>query len=110
MFVTEIRVTNLQVTSPTARTLNITWAVSESVDQFEVTYNYTIKRCFETGPSAVVTISDGSLRSYTLRNLSEDSTYTITIRAIRSGLSGVATTTADTQISGEHLYLKQNSF
>ena len=94
-------VRNIQVT-PTATTLTITWTVSGDIAQFEVTYNYTINGCLETGGPLTDTISDGSMRSHTLRGLNEDSKYTITIRAINTaGSITMATITADaSSISG----------
>ena len=90
-------VSNLQVTTPTATTLTITWTVSGSIDRFEVAYNYTVNRCSAPqGAPRTDTISDGSMRSHTLRGLNEDSNYTITVRAINTAGSTMATITADT--------------
>ena len=85
---------NLQVTTHTATALTFTWMASEDIDQFEITYNYTIKRCSEQG-STMREIVSGSSRSHTLRNLSEDSSYIITVRPTMD------TITADTSASGE---------
>ena len=93
-------VRNLQVTTPTATTLPITWTVSGSIDRFEVTYTYSVNRCSTRGPSLTDTISDGSMRSHTLRDLNEDSRYTITVRAINTAGSTMATVTANTLTSG----------
>ena len=65
--------------SSTATTLSIAWTVTGYIDQFEVKYNYTVNRCLETGGPVLVTISDGSMRSSTLRDLDEDSSYIITV-------------------------------
>ena len=93
---------NLQVTTPTATTLTITWTVSGSIDRFEVTYSYTVNRCSAPqGAPRTDTISDGSMRSHTLRDLNEDSSYTITVRAINTAGSTMETITADTLTSGE---------
>ena len=91
---------NLRVTTPTATSLTITWTVSGSIDQFEVTYTYIVNRCSTPGASRTDTISDGSMRSYTLRGLNEDSNYTITVRAINAAESTMATVTANTLTSG----------
>jgi hypothetical protein len=89
------------VSTPTATTLTITWAASADSEQFEVTYNYTLNRCSATGGPVTANITDGSLRSYTLTNLNEDSRYTITVRAIYSGGSTVAMVMGDTMTSGK---------
>ena len=90
-------VSNLQVTTPTATTLTITWTVSGSIDRFEVTYSYTVNRCSAPqGAPRTDTISDGSMRSHTLRGLNEDSNYNITVRAFNAAGSTMATITADT--------------
>ena len=96
-------VNNLQVASHTATSLRITWAVSGTIDRFEVTYSYTVKRCpAPQGEPRTDTISDGSMRSYTLRGLNEDSRYTITVRAINiAGTKMVTTSTAETGQSGK---------
>ena len=90
---------NLQTTS-TADTVTITWTASGVIDRYEVTYSYTVNGCSAIGGPVTVTISDGSMRSHTLRNLNEDSRYTITVRAINTAGSAMATVTADTLTSG----------
>ena len=91
----------LQVTTPTATTLPITWTVSGFVDRFEIAYSYTINGCLKTGGPLAVNV-DGAIRSYTLEDLTEDSNYTITVRAARTT---TAATTADTLTSGRvHSY------
>ena len=92
-------VRNLRVTTPTATSLTITWTVS-GVDRFEVSYSYIVKRCSTQGASRRDIISVGSVRSYTLRNLNEDSNYTITVRAINAAESTMAAVTANTSTSG----------
>ena len=96
-------VSNLQVASRTATSLRITWAVSGTIDRFEVTYSYTVKRCSAPqGPPRTDTISDGSMRSYTLRGLNEDSRYIITVRAINiAGTTMLTTSTTETGTSGK---------
>ena len=91
---------NLHVTTLTTTSLTITWTVSGSIDRFVVTYTYIVNRCSTRGVSRTDTISDGSMRSYTLRVLNEDSNYTITVRAVNSAESTMATVTANTLTSG----------
>ena len=91
------------VTTPTATILDFTWEVSGYIDQLNVTYNYTVKECLKTsagGPFDVI-ISNGSVRSHTLRDLNEDSNYTITVKAINTAGSTVATISFDTMASGK---------
>jgi hypothetical protein len=100
--VTVILVSNLQVTTATATTLNITWTVSAgAVDHLEVTYSYVVNRCSAPhGAPHTDTISDGSVNSHTLTGLQEDSNYTITVRAIKTVGSAMATVVANTSASG----------
>ena len=94
-------ISNLRVTTRTATTLSLTWTVSGFPDQFQVTYSYTVKRCSAPqGASRTDTISNGSVRSHTLRNLNEDSSYTITVRAINTIGSTLDTIRADTLTTG----------
>ena len=93
---------NLRVTTPTTTSLTITWTVSGSIDRFEVTYSYIVNRCSAQGASQTDTISDGSMRLYTLRDLNEDSFYTITVRAINAAESTMSTIAANTSISGTY--------
>ena len=93
---------DLQVTTPTATTLPITWTVSGTIDQFEVTYSYTVNRCSAPpGEPMTDTVSDGSMRAHTLSGLNEDSNYTITVRAINTAGSTTATISANTLTAGE---------
>ena len=97
-------VSNLQVASRTATGLTIAWTVSGSIDRFEVAYSYTVNRCSAPqGAPRTDTISDGSMRTHTLRDLNEDSRYTITVRAINIAGTTMATTMVDTGISGKKL-------
>jgi hypothetical protein len=89
------------VATPTATSLTITWTVSGDIERFEVTYSYTVKRCSATGGSVTANIADGSVRSYPLNDLNEDSRYTITVRAIYSGGSTMATVMGDTMTAGK---------
>ena len=91
--------------TPDARTMNLTWDATGFIDLFEITYNYTIKRCLEIGEHLRVNISNGSVRSCTLGGLSEDSSYTITVRAINTVGSTNDSIVQDTPISGEALLI-----
>jgi hypothetical protein len=94
-------VRNLEVSTVTATTLTITWRVSGDIDRFQITYSYTINRC--SAPQVAPrtdTIHDGSMRGHILRGLSEDSRYTITVMAIKNGVSTMAIVTAATLTSG----------
>lgn len=93
-------VSNLKVTISTATTLLITWSVSGSIQQLEVVYSYTVNRCFALRGTTQRDTIDGSMRSYTLRDLNEDSNYTITVRAISLAGSTNSTITANTLTSG----------
>jgi hypothetical protein len=90
-----------QVASPTATSLRITWTVSGFIDQFEVTYRYIINRCLDVGGPVMVYINDGSVRVYTMDNLNEESRYTITVRAINTEGSRIASVTANTLTAGK---------
>ena len=95
-------VSNLRVSTPTATTLTITWTVFGSIDRFEVTYSYTVNRCSAPqGAPRTDTISDVSMRSHTLTGLNEDSSYTITVRAINAAELTTSTITASTLTSGK---------
>jgi hypothetical protein len=94
-------------TATTATTLTIMWDASSGFpDRYEVTYSYTVKRCLATGGPLTINISDVSMRSYTLSGLNEDSSYTITVRAINTaGSSMVTSVMGDTSTAGELLRL-----
>ena len=98
-------VTSLEVTTAMATTIAISWTGSEDATSFEVIYSYTVKRCMETGMSLTSTIPGGSTRSHTLTGLEEDSSYTITVRAINTVGMKLATITADTSTAGKMLPL-----
>ena len=98
-------VTNLQMTSSTATTIHITWAVSGYVNYFEVIYNFTVKRCSAPpGEQHTGNIFNGSARSYNLTGLNEDSNYSITVRAINNEGSTNATVSANTLTSGKFVW------
>jgi hypothetical protein len=74
--------------------------VSGLPDQYyEVTYSYTVKGCLDVGGPLTVNIPD-ALSSYTLSDLNEDSLYTITVRAINTSGSTMATVMGDTMTAG----------
>ena len=67
----------------TSTTIDFSWTQNgSSVDSYSVVYNYTIRRCGLGPVSVSEEISDGNARSFTLRDLEEDSDYTITLTAI----------------------------
>jgi predicted phage tail protein len=100
-----LNLSSIQVTTHTATALTVNWTASGDIDQFEITYSYTVNSCSENGGPVMVNITDGLMRSYTLDNLNEDSRYTITVRAINIVGSTMATTSADTLISGNADYV-----
>ena len=100
-------VTGLQVTTRTDTTLHITWTVSTDIhiDRFEVTYSYTVNRCSAPpGAQRTDTITAGSTRSHTLTVLNEDSSYSITVRAINNEGSTMDTVSANTMTSGVFMH------
>jgi hypothetical protein len=76
--------------------------VSGDIDRFEVKSNFTVKKCSSTGGPVTVDINS-SMTSHTLRGLNEDSSYTITVKAINTVGSTMATVTAETLASGQLL-------
>ena len=80
-------------TTATATTITIAWMISSTifVDRFEVTYNYTVHNCAHQSSASVTTRE----RMYTLEHLNEDSTYTITVRAVNDVGSSSAVSTVD---------------
>jgi hypothetical protein len=95
-------VSNLQVTTRSATAITITWTASGVINGFEITYNYTVIGCVGTGGPITVNVTGGS---HTLMDLNEDSRYTITVRAINTLGSTMATTSADTLTSGNADYV-----
>ena len=94
-------VSSVEVNNSTDTTLSIIWAVSGSIDRFEIMYNYTVNGCSETGGPEAVNITNGTMRSHTLTSLNEDSSYTITVVAINALGSTMADINASTLTSGE---------
>jgi hypothetical protein len=92
-----------RVASPAATSLHITWTVSGFIDRFEVTHRYTINRCLDAGGPVTVNINDGLMRAYTLDNLNEDSRYNITVRAINTEGSRMASVIANTSTAGNYV-------
>ena len=88
--------TMLMTSSPTPTSITLTWEQPEGADAvegYEINYMYSIMQCVGEVegdfPAISVMLNDGSLRSYTITNTSstlvqEDSTYTITLRAVNS--------------------------
>ena len=107
-------VTGLQVTTRTDTTLHITWTVSADIhiDRFEVTYSYTVNRCSaQPGAQRTDNITAGSTRSHTLTGLNEDSSYSITVRAINNEGSTMSTVyiSANTLTSGMCVHYNYNN-
>ena len=102
-------VSNLEATAPDARTMNLTWDATGFIDRFEIAYNYTINGCSEIGDHLGDT-SNGSVRSYTLIDLSEDSRYTITVTAINTAGSTNDTIVVDTPTSGEAIIIIRTDY
>ncbi len=77
--------------------------VSEDIfiDHFNVTYNYTVRRCAAPQGANMTVILNGTMRTHTLENLNEDSTYRITVTAINNEGETMSTTTADTGTSSK---------
>ena len=101
-------VLNLREAGVTATSLTISWTlVTGDIDTLEVDYSYTVKRCSEQGPTMMEAISSSLTTSHTLRNLNEDSSYTITVRAINTAGSTMATITADTLTAGKNTHTHQ---
>ena len=66
----------------TSTTIALSWTQSgSSVDSYTVSYTYTIRRCGSGPVPGSEEISDGNARSFTLKNIEEDSDYTITLTA-----------------------------
>ena len=95
-------VSNLEVTTRTATALTITWTVSGVIDRFEVVYTYAVNGCSASGGPLTDT-PDSSTGSHTLRELSANSRYTITIRARNNAVSTVTSTTAGTLTAGMYV-------
>ncbi len=95
-------VSQLIASETTSTSINLTWMVPENIfiDRFEVTYNYTVKRCpAPQGANVTVNIPDSTARTHILENLNEDSTYRITVTAINNEGSTMNTTTVITGTS-----------
>ena len=69
----------------------------------EIVYGYVIKRCSAPiGLPRKEVIANNTVTSHTLRNLNEDSSYTIIVRAINTVGYTVDTITVDTLTAGEN--------
>ena len=91
-------VSNLEAHSLTATTISLTWDVTGDIfiEIFEISYSYTVNTCTAPAGSGVC---NGTMRSYILSGLNEDSRYTITVTAINSVGNTSNTTTARTLTS-----------
>ena len=90
--------------------IHLTWEQPEgsadAVDNYEINYTYVVDECPSEGgniPPVTVTLSNGSLWSYTLKNSSltpveEDSIYFITLIARNS----VTESRSDTTLTTTH--------
>ena len=99
-------VSQLRATKTTSTTISVAWDVTEDIfiDRYEVMYSYTVNDCSDPLQSNQTIISiNGSARRYTLENLSEDSTYTITVKAINEEGSTMNTTTTKTNTSSNNI-------
>ena len=83
--------------SSPATSISLTWDQpqgSEAIRGYEINYTFQVNECLREGntapiPPIVVTLNNGSQRSYTIMNSSattveEDSSYIITITAVNS--------------------------
>ena len=116
--------TNLRAVATTATSIALTWEQPEgadAVDRYDINYRYVIEECESEGgrpslPPVTVSVTDGTLRRYTLNNsattpVEEDSLFRITLTAINSVIRSVPsqlaiTTTAEAgtcSISGCYL-------
>ena len=84
----------------TSTTIALSWTQSgRSVDNYTLSYTYTIRRCGSGPSSGSEEISDGNAMSFILTDLEEDSDYTITLTAISAAgqlTSNQISTTTDT--------------
>ena len=86
----------------TATAISFVWNTSGAVDinSFEIVNNYTVKKCTSPeGANQRHNISNGTIRSYMLSGLNEDSMYRITVRAVNDVGSSMASISADTNTS-----------
>ena len=96
----------------TSTTIAFSWTQSgSSVDNYTVSYTYTIRQCGLGPMSKIEEISDGNARSFNLNDLEEDSDYTITLTAINSAgqltSNQISTTTKSaglSKLSGDIVY------
>ena len=92
---------DLSVTDHNATSITITWNVSTviPIDSFEISYNYTVRGCMETGTVTIDSDSNIS-RSHILSGLQENTDYAITLRAKNGQGMRIINTTATTNTSG----------
>ena len=114
--------TNLRAVSTTATSITLTWEQpkgADAVDRYEINYHYLIEECeFEGGglfPSVTVTVSDGTLRRYTLNNsastpVEEDSVFRVTLTAINNATRSVASQPAMTTTAEAGIHDSYNNY
>ena len=103
------RISKLEVEGATSNSLHFKWTLTNGFsDRFELTYYYMVHGCLERRGPFNVTISNGSMMSYNLSDLIEDSNYTITVKAINIAGSTMDTAIADTLTSSEFCNSKPN--
>ena len=91
-------INNLVANASTDTTITIIWEVTAIIERFEVVYSYTVNFCKAPASSTMMDIiSNGTVRSHILSGLNEDSEYNITVRAINSEGSTMATITVNTE-------------
>ena len=94
---------SVSVNSTTATTISLSWSVPSGsvVDSYEVMW--TSEECPDDVDEGSATITDGST-SYTIENLREGSSYTITVTATNSAGTGPSDSeTAETEEYSEWL-------
>ena len=92
--------------TPQTTTISLNWIQppGDVVDFYNIAYTSTTEECRGTIHFMLInSISgiNGSLRSYTLKNLEEDSEYNITVEAVKgAGKAGTTLPTTRTSVSG----------
>ncbi len=95
----------LSVDIVTSTTINLRWAQHGiSVDRYTVSYNHTVRQCGGGPVSQSMNISAGSVRNFTLRDIQEDSDYTIALTAYR-GSAQVASNQVQTRTNTAGMYV-----
>ena len=78
----------------------------DAVDDYRLSYSYTIKGCDHGKVQGSVLISNGDARSYDLTDLHENSDYTISLAAIRNNRAAISNHTIHftTNTTGEYYF------